>query len=387
MLKISEKKDCTGCYACAAICKNGAIVMEKDEEGFRYPVVNESRCIKCKLCERVCPVKNQNNTNNILESYAAFNKNDEIRKLSSSGGLFTRLAKQILDDGGVVFGAAFDENYNVHHIYVKTETELEKLRSSKYLQSQIKDNFVKVKFFLDKGRKVLFSGTPCQVAGLKSFLRRDYKNLYTQDIICHGVPSPQVWQKYLTTVNTENKKIEKVCFRSKRNGWKNYGLEIIYEDSTDYFCDFRENTYSKAFLNNLCLRPSCYECAFKKQKPFSDITLADYWGVDVENPKLDDNKGISVVIINSEKGKQLLFNKSDNIFVDKLALSVVLQHNPSLVKRAPMNKKRDYFMRNVGKKDFDKLVDKCTKQKKQAKLVYFTRRVFGKMRRTIVRRR
>ncbi|MEE1282586.1 MAG: Coenzyme F420 hydrogenase/dehydrogenase, beta subunit C-terminal domain [Acutalibacteraceae bacterium] len=387
MLKISEKKDCTGCYACAAICKNGAIVMKKDEEGFRYPVINESKCIKCKLCERVCPVKNQSNTNNILESYAAFNKNDEIRKLSSSGGLFTRFAKQILDEGGVVFGAAFDENYNVHHIYVKTEAELEKLRSSKYLQSQIKDSFVKAKFFLDKGRKVLFSGTPCQVAGLKSFLRREYKNLYTQDIICHGVPSPQVWQKYLTTVNTENKKIEKVCFRSKRNGWKNYGLEIVYEDSTDYFCDFRENTYSKAFLNNLCLRPSCYECAFKKQKPFSDVTLADYWGVDIENPKIDDNKGISVVIINSEKGKELLFNEKDKLFVDKLDISVVLQHNSSLVESSPMNKKRDYFMRNLGKKDFDKLVDKCTKPKRQTKLVHFTRRAFGKVKRTIVKKR
>lgn len=387
MLKISEKKDCTGCYACAAICKKGAIILEKDEEGFRYPVINESKCIKCKLCERVCPVKNQSNANSILESYAAFNKNDEIRKLSSSGGLFTRFAKQILDEGGVVFGAAFDENYNVHHIYVKTEAELEKLRSSKYLQSQIKDSFVKAKFFLDKGRKVLFSGTPCQVAGLKSFLRREYKNLYTQDIICHGVPSPQVWQKYLTTVNTENKKIEKVCFRSKRNGWKNYGLEIVYEDSTGYFCDFRENTYSKAFLNNLCLRPSCYECAFKKQKPFSDVTLADYWGVDIENPKIDDNKGISVVIINSEKGKELLFNEKDKLFVDKLDISVVLQHNSSLVKSSPMNKKRDYFMRNLGKKDFDKLVDKCTKPKRQTKLVHFTRRAFGKVKRTIVKKR
>lgn len=386
MLKISDKTNCTGCYACAGICKSGAINLKKDDEGFYYPDVDDSKCVKCGLCVKICPVQNQKNTNNILESYAVFNKNDEIRKLSSSGGVFTHLAKQILQDNGVVFGAAFNEDYSVSHTYIQTENELNKLRSSKYLQSQIKDSFVQAKKFLDNGVKVLFTGTPCQIAGLKSFLRKDYENLYTQDIICHGVPSPQVWQKYLRGVNKDNKKIEKLSFRSKRNGWKNYGLEITYDDSTNYFCDFRENSYSKAFLNNLCLRPSCYKCAFKKKKLFSDITLADYWGVNIVSPQLDDNKGMSAVMINSEKGKQLFFNNVEELFVEKIDLSVVIQHNPSLVTQSYMNKKREYFMRNVNEKNFDKLVDKCTKQKKMLKIALFIRRVLSRIKRTIIKK-
>ncbi len=386
MLKIIDKSTCTGCYACAGICKSGAITLKKDTEGFYYPVVNDEKCVKCGLCVQRCPVHNQEDSNSILKSYSAFYKNDKIRELSSSGGVFTYLSEQILSDGGVVFGAAFDNDYNVQHIYIEDVNELNQLRSSKYMQSQIRDSFVQAKTFLDTGRKVLFTGTPCQIAGLKAFLHKDYPNLYTQDIICHGVPSPKVWQKYLSSVNTENKKIDKISFRSKRNGWKNYGLEITYADDTDYFCEFKQNAYSKAFLNNLCLRPSCYKCAFKNAKPFSDITLADYWGVDIVSPHLDDDRGLSAVMVNSKKGEELFFNKSENLNVEDLDFSVITKHNPSLVTPSYMHKKRDYFMSKVDVKSFDELVEKCTKPRKTPVVISFAHRALSKIKRTVCKK-
>ena len=232
MLEIINKSNCCGCHACYNACPQNAIIMRKDELGFRYPVIDQEKCIECGLCKKVCPVLNKKKINNQPIAYACINKNDNVRRESSSGGIFTLIAEKILDLNGVVFGAQFDEKLNVSHAYVENKEDLYKLRKSKYVQSDIKDSYKKAKEFLDDDRFVLFTGTPCQVEGLYSYLRKDYNKLYTQDIICHGVPSPAVWKKYKEDVEKQkHMKVVNMNFRDKSNGWMLYFLK--YTDSTN----------------------------------------------------------------------------------------------------------------------------------------------------------
>ena len=197
MIEIKDKKDCCGCSACVQRCPKQCITLKEDNEGFLYPIVDKKTCIDCGLCEKVCPILHQGEPQKPLKVYAAKNLNEEIRRQSSSGGIFTLLAEQVIQEGGVVFGARFDENWEVKHDYTETIEGLAVFRGSKYVQSRIEDNYKKAEEFLKQGRKVLFSGTPCQIAGLKRFLRKEYEELLTVDFVCHGVPSPGVWRKYL----------------------------------------------------------------------------------------------------------------------------------------------------------------------------------------------
>lgn len=245
MINIEDKKECCGCSACVQRCPKQCIVMKEDEEGFLYPVVDKEVCIDCGLCEQVCPVLRQREEREPLEVYAAFNKNEEVRMQSSSGGIFTALAEPIIKEGGVVFGARFNEDWEVVHDYVETVEGLSAFRGSKYVQSRIGCTFSQAEQFLKQGRKVLFSGTPCQIAGLKLFLRKEYENLLSVDFICHGVPSPGVWRQYLNEfiVYQGNKKkisffpskpiilnsirdISRIEFRNKRLGWKKYSFAL-----------------------------------------------------------------------------------------------------------------------------------------------------------------
>ena len=235
MINIKVKQDCCGCSACMQICPKQSITMVTDNEGFLYPEVNNTTCIDCGLCEKVCPVLNQNDGSQPIEVYAAKNNNEQIRLKSSSGGIFTLLAEKIIAEGGVVFGAKFNTDWSVVHSYTETIDGLEDFRGSKYVQSSIGDNFLKAKQFLTDGRKVLFSGTPCQIAGLKHFLRKEYDNLLTIEVVCHGAPSPRVWKDYLeyrkervykkgkNTVSlsqNEMPQIVGIAFRDKTNGWQ-----------------------------------------------------------------------------------------------------------------------------------------------------------------------
>lgn len=200
MISIQDKDKCCGCAACVQVCPKQCFSFEEDKEGFRYPVADRIKCIDCGLCEKVCPVINQYEATNPIKVYAAINKDEVIRMQSSSGGIFTLLAEKVIREGGVVFGAAFDENWEVQHTYVETIKDLAKLRTSKYVQSRMEDNYQRAKAFLKQGRKVMFTGTSCQIAGLKHFLRKDYDNLLAVDVICHGVPSPMVWRDYLLEI-------------------------------------------------------------------------------------------------------------------------------------------------------------------------------------------
>ena len=339
MINIEEKKNCCGCSACVQACPKQCIDFKPDTEGFLFPEVNASVCIDCGLCERVCPILNKNCSNKPRGVYAAINENEQIRYESSSGGAFTALAEVIIKDGGVVFGAKFDTDWGVIHGYTRTIDGLKAFRGSKYVQSEIRDSYIKVRQLLRDGVKVLFSGTPCQIAGLKSFLNKEYANLTTLDVVCHGVPSPRVWKDYLDAIkrpkgvktgkNTvllslKNKPvITGISFRDKLNGWKKFGFSVRYsvglqpaekfgfEEEMTLREDARNNLFMLGFLKNFYLRQSCHDCKFRSGRSGSDITLADFWGIQYVIPEIDDDKGVSLVLVNTDKGEKLL-ERTDN---------------------------------------------------------------------------
>lgn len=340
MIDIKDKKDCCGCHACVSACPIHCITMKADEQGFLYPVVNKDACTHCELCDKVCPIIHQNEAHQPLKVYAAKSKNDEVRMQSSSGGIFTHLAEAIINDGGVVFGAQFDKHWHVIHTHIDNIGKLPLLRGSKYVQSKIGDTYKEAKTFLQQGRKVLFTGTPCQIAGLRRYLRKGYDNLITMDIVCHGVPSPTVWEAYLSEVcQKQPSPITSISFRDKTFGWKKYRLYIRHANTHD--TSSSSNIYMKGFLKDLFLRPSCHVCPTRLGKSGSDITLGDFWGVQKHYPKMDDDKGTSLVLINSIKG-QLLY---DSIIREHIEahLEEALLYNPSIAHDAPQSKYSKQF--------------------------------------------
>ncbi|EOC99328.1 Coenzyme F420 hydrogenase/dehydrogenase, beta subunit C-terminal domain [Caldisalinibacter kiritimatiensis] len=361
--KINEKKDCVGCYACANICPVNCISMISDREGFWYPKIDYDKCIKCGKCIDVCPTINHKTVKNKPVAYACINKDESIRLKSSSGGVFTLLAEQIIENGGVVFGAGFNENFEVVHSYVETKEELERFRGSKYVQSKIGETYKQVKNILELGRKVVFTGTPCQIAGLKTFLGKAYENLLCADIICHGVPSPEVWKKYI--IYREEKagsSTKRIAFRRKDEGWKRYSVSFIFKNDTEYRQIFRQDSYMRAFLKDICLRPSCYDCQFKTIYRQSDITLADFWGIQNILPEMDDDKGTSLVFVNSIAGQAMFEKLKDKILFNEVDINEAVKYNSAAIKSVKYNPKRiDFFNEINNGEPFDRLVKKyCT---------------------------
>ena len=363
MINIIEKKQCNGCYACTNICPQNCIAMEYDEEGFLYPKVSLDKCINCGLCEKICPIINKLSIrNNNSVAFACKTKDEQIREMSSSGGIFSVIANYVIDNGGVVFGASFNDDFAVVHKYVEDKSALTDLFGSKYVQSKIGDSYRKAQDFLDAGRWVLFTGTPCQIGGLLSFLKKSYNNLLTQDIICHGVPSPVVWEKYLTfKMQQKQSKIEKITFRSKRNGWKRYSLQFVFENG-EIDCKIQgKDPYMKAFFKSVSLRPSCFDCSFKTQARNSDFTLADLWGIETIAPTMDDNKGTSLVVLHSAKALQLFEKLKEYIFVENIDLVLAINSNPCMIRSVKKPKNRIKFLKRVNANNFDKVVSKYCK--------------------------
>ena len=292
MIKITDKTKCCGCGACAQICPRNAIAMQADNEGFLYPTVDESKCIKCGLCLKSCPILNNKKQQITPEVYVAKNKNIEEQKQSSSGGMFSVLANYVLEQKGIVFGAAFDRNWKVEHCFINKKEDLDKLRRSKYVQSNTLETFREAKKFLESGKHVLYTGTPCQIAGLKSFLSKDYDNLLTVDIICHSTPSPKVWQDFLAQ-NYDTSKLIKIDFRDKKDGWNKSELRFYFKDRKDYIANKQPALFVKGFIAGLFSRPSCYNCYFKYFNRFSDFTIGDAWGYDHYAPEMFDKNGFS----------------------------------------------------------------------------------------------
>lgn len=344
MLTFTDKSQCCGCTACASICSKQCIQMIEDKEGFFYPQINHSVCVDCGLCEKVCPVLHPVQAKEKPAVFAAVNNNLEIRMQSSSGGIFTLLAEQTIQNGGVVFGAYFDEEWNVVHCYTETLEGLSVFRGSKYVQSSIRTSFQDVKRFLGQGRKVLFSGTSCQIAGLKNYLRKSYDTLLTVEVVCHGVPSLKVWKSYLSG----KKNIRNINFRSKTQGWKNFRLELIYADGKVEGVSLENNFYMKAFLANLTLRPSCYACATKIKNSQSDIMIADFWGIDQIQPEIDDDKGCNLVIVNNSEVLPLLYRLDCQLYQQNFDSAI--KYNRAIV---------ESFHQPVNRKFFFALLSRC----------------------------
>ncbi|MDD4700175.1 MAG: Coenzyme F420 hydrogenase/dehydrogenase, beta subunit C-terminal domain [Oscillospiraceae bacterium] len=386
MIKITDEKSCSGCYACANVCPKQCISMESNSEGFWYPKVNEEQCIDCNLCEKTCPIISKTEVQSTPVAYAAYNRDEQTRMGSSSGGIFALIAENILQNGGVVFGAGFDMGFNVVHSYVETNDALNTFQGSKYVQSKIGDTFQQAKSFLNQGRQVLFSGTPCQIGGLKKYLEKDYDNLICQDIICHGVPSPRVWGKFLSECEKrQQSSVNHIDFRNKSDGWHNYKMSICFENGNIYKKSNQNNSYIRAFQQNLTLRPSCYACVFKTLHRLSDITLADFWGIESVVPDMFDDKGVSLVLINSDKGKAI-FNAVSNKLVYKEAdIHEAIKCNSAALKSVCPHPKRDYFFENLEHASIDCLVEKCCHQSVPTRIVKFVYRVGSKLKRMIIK--
>ena len=298
---------------------------------------------------------------NYIRCYACINKDEPIRIKSSSGGIFTLLAEQILRDKGVVFGAGFNKKFEVEHSYIESKKNLGRFQGSKYVQSKIGKTYKQTQEFLETGRKVLFTGTPCQIAGLRSHLKKNYKNLFCVDVICHGVPSPIVWEKYLEyREGIAQSSIKKISFRDKQTGWKSYSTSFWFLNNTKYQSVHGRDPYMIAFLKNISLQPSCYSCQFKSLHRQGDITLGDFWGIKNILPNLDDDKGVSLVIINSNNGKNIFEKIQNRILYHKvnLKLSDVIRYNSAITKSVDCNPKREIFFEKLESMKFDELVKK-----------------------------
>lgn len=359
MMTIQSPEECMGCFACFSKCSQKCITMKIDETGFWYPHVDHDQCIKCGLCVAVCPLKNKKSIENEPVAYACFNRNEPIRMESSSGGIFTMVAEKILQNKGVVFGAGFNEDFSVSHCYVESNMVLGRLRGSKYVQSNIGDTYIQARAFLEQGKRVLFTGTPCQISGLKSYLDHTYDNLFCIDIICHGVPSPKVWKEYIRfQENRAGAKIQRIAFRRKDGGWKRYSVSLSFDNDTEYLQPLDKDLYIKAFLKDVCLRPSCYACGFKLLHRESDITLADFWGIQHVLPEMDDDKGTSLVFVNSNAGRGMFNELKSEIVYEKVNINEAVSYNPAATKTAKYNPKRVGFFKELGQMPFDRLVNK-----------------------------
>ena len=378
------KDNCCGCYACYNICPVNAITMARDEKGFSYPEIDRDLCINCGLCYDVCPTQHpvKERKEDVI-AYAAYSKNKEERLESSSGGIFSLLAKVILEEDGIVFGAAFNDEHNVEHIEIETLEDLYKLRGSKYVQSEIKDTYKKAREYLQKNKKVLFSGTPCQIEGLYNFLKKDYDNLYTTDIVCHGVPSQKVWQKYLKeTKENENFNDDlSISFRNKDKGWLFFSFKIKENESKKkYLKSYSKDVYLQSFTKNLSLRNSCFSCQFKKKHKASDITLGDLWGSKKIAPELDDDLGLSTVVINSNKGREFMDSIKEKVVFQEINIEDALIYNSPYIESVKPHKNREKFFSELDDLSMKELGDEYLEKKSiKEKTIYNLRKIKRKL--------
>ena len=362
--------NCCGCGACSNACPKGCIEMLLDGEGFLSPVVNDDICVHCGICKSICPNNQDNKRINTPMVIGAFSKNDTIRYQSSSGGVFSILAEEVLNQGGVVCGVKFDSSKQIpRHVIIDRVDDLTKLRGSKYIQSEPGNIFFKVKKHLTVGRKVLFSGTPCQIAGMRSFLKRDYDNLLCVEVICHGVPSTELWKKHIQSVEKKEKKqVVNVLFRSKKYSWSDFGLKTEYSDLSHKFMFSFEDPFFRMFNSNLCLRKSCYQCNFKGLNTKADISLGDFWNIDEIDSKLDDGKGISIVLLCTDKGKEYFQSISDrlNVCIEDVDYDMACRLNKAIIYSMPESEKRNQFFKDMHDMSFDALSSKyCPLEPKQ----------------------
>lgn len=417
MIHITDKKNCCGCSACVQRCPKQCIRLEEDTEGFLYPQVDEETCIKCGLCEKVCPILNQADKLSVLEVLAVKNPNDEERMNSSSGGVFLPLAREVINQGGVVFGAVYDESWEVHHVYAEKIEDVYPMMGSKYLQSKIGNSFKDAERFLKQGREVLFVGSPCQIAGLRTYLRnKQYSNLLAVDFLCHGVPSPGVWRRYLaetyggydakeqsrlqatagknsvllSSLNATSP-IGDIKFRDKReSGWKKYRFIVRQksaskaDQNTVLSSDIHyDNPFMQGFLSDIYLRPSCYACKCKNGVNHSDMTIADFWGINQIAPEFDDDKGVGLVLLNTKKGEEYF----SRFPMDMMPSNLEKAHyyNGGFNEHTKAHPKRDQFFFLIENgKSIKAAVDICLRLPFKQRVVRVVKKIVKKIVKTIL---
>ena len=354
--------NCSSCAACANVCAHGAISMQLDADGFYRPVVDAGKCVQCKACEMACPwtnaVLNPNEASDSPQTVAAYAKDKLIRMESSSGGIFTVLAEKILDEGGVIVGVAQISPRKLGHIVVESKADLAKLRGSKYVQAEVGLVYRSVRDLLKQGRVVLFSGTPCQVAALYSVLgKAKYPNLFTLDIVCHGTPSVKIFEKYTQELEKSmGSSFESVNFRDKSSGWSGYSVLLRFDGGKFIKVHHGQSKYMRLFLSSVCQNSSCDNCHYRKLPRIADVTLGDYWGISKLHPEMNDNKGTSVVLLNTEHGKELFASVVGRVVQCESKLEYAIAGNPCIVHSGKQHPKRAEFFANLDKYPLDELV-------------------------------
>ena len=341
MIKITDKSLCCGCTACMSACPAQCIVMRRDREGFDYPFVNSpDLCIGCGKCEKVCPVLNPAEAAEPLEARAV--RSEQYLSGSSSGGVVPALAEQVIADGGVVIGAVLNDDMTVGHAEAYDMAGVEKMRGSKYVQSDLYASYEDVRYWLSEGRKVMFSGTPCQVAGLHKYLGKPYDDLVTVDVLCHGVPSPGLWEKYVKALEKKRgARMEYVRFKDKTAGWRHYAFTTSLGS-----CPYMDDPYMALFVQDMSLRPSCYKCAARGGRSGSDLTLSDLWSVQRCAPELSDDRGVSGVYVNSEKGRALM-GRLDGIESRQVDMELSRTDNGGFHDPVAVPEKREEFFQGI----------------------------------------
>lgn len=362
MIVIQNKEDCCGCTACRSVCPKGCLDMVLDAEGYYYPQVDKDSCIDCHLCEKVCPIINEVPFDEYTpRAYAVQHSDDKIRKESASGGAFTAIAAKILEMGGCVYGGAFDENFQVSHIRVDKLSDLWKLRGSKYVQSDMKDNYNYVQHDLKDGKYVLFSGTPCQIAGLVRFLRGLYPTdkLFLVDLVCHGIPSPHLWNIFVGHLKKKYGNLLYASFRNKHFGYAGSTMAMKFEQGKMRYLDRDVQFYKKLFFDDINSRPSCFKCHFKTVKRISDFTVFDCWHVNKVSSAMDDDKGATWVIVQSSKGEKLFDTVKPIIKSIEASVEQAIELDGKLAISCPEpSPRRAEFFEDAQKLDFEDLLKK-----------------------------
>lgn len=386
-------QNCSSCGACSNVCARNAISMQLDGEGFYRPVVDAKKCLQCGSCEKVCPWTNAVENPSVLsaglpKTIAAFAKKESVRLESSSGGIFTVLAEKILDDGGVVVGVSQLSPTMFGHVVINNKVGLAKLRGSKYVQADAGLVYREVLSLLKSGKKVLFSGTPCQVAALYAVLGKNvYAGLITVDVVCHGTPSVKVFEKYVTEIEKENSaQVQSSQFRDKREGWRLYSmtssLNTISGDCFQVSKTLHKDKFMRVFLQNICLNSSCADCKYGKLPRVADITLGDYWNIASVHPEMDDNKGISVVLLNTDNGNVLFDSVAESVIQCESKVEYAVAGNPCIVRSSKPHIRRSEFFANLDKYTLDELIKKYCPYPSPMKKMYFNLRgILGRIKR------
>ena len=384
-------QNCSSCAACVNVCARSAISMQLDAEGFYRPVIDAEKCVQCGACERVCPwnksVENPNVADVSPKTVAAYAKDEAVRLQSSSGGIFTVLAERVLDYGGVVVGVAQTAPTRFGHIVVDNKADLEKLRGSKYVQANVGLVYREVRSLLKAGRKVLFAGTPCQVAGLYAVLGRAASaDLFTVDIVCHGTPSVKVFEKYVHEMEkTDDSVLDGINFRDKSEGWSGYALLHRFRSGKSISVHHGRSKYMHLFLSRICQNVSCAECRYRKLPRIADITLGDYWGISKYHPEMNDDKGASVVLLNTTPGSMLFEAVADKVAQCDSKVEYAIAGNPCIVHSSTPHPKRAEFFANLDRCSLDQLIKKYCPFPSPLMRVYIrVRELLGRVKRMVV---